>query len=293
MASKYYRIDFYQISLIPTADIAAPSAGFQAFIDGAVDSTYRDGGYTREIYGLDVRSSGRSIGGRLRKFRTTDLPEIGGFGADSAEIVLGTGEGLIEQNFFVWYRQHNVIAWHVNGHASPPTQLAALLSHTWGTQVYIDPIIQTEALQRLLAGNVEVKKLKVSVARPTNPALFPNDVFTPALLGIMSQSDADAIHLEMGVNLRLNPEGSLAVGVKQLLQNLVSIGATTARAIVEEDGITHPIDLIADRVSTTVVSASNSRFPLPATMYQLIDGAQQECQGAIDDYFSSVGPAIR
>lgn len=294
MAIKTYRVDFYQISLQPTANLADPEAGLKDVATGVLASTHNDGSHVREIYGLEIRPNARSIGGRFRKFRTADLPEIGSVGEPAEEIILAGGQGLIEQNFFVWYREHNVLAWHVNGHASPPARFQAFLSHIWGTQVRIDPIIQADAIRRLMSGDVEVKKLKLTLPKPTNPELFPNDNYSPHVLKLMNQSGADSIHIEMGVNLKLNPQGGLGEGVKAFLRSITSMGATTARAIVEgdADGI-HPIDLVADRVFASIASDSNSRFPLPATMYQLIDGAHRDCQEAINDYFGSVEGALR
>lgn len=104
---------------------------------------------------------------------------------------------------------------------------------------------------------------------------------------MLNRAGADGMRLEMYVNLKRNPSGVLVEGVKDLLRNMRSINATTAKAIVKENGITHAIDLVADRLSTTISYDGSSRFPTPETMYALIDSAKDECREAINGYLGT------
>lgn len=177
MANRYYTVDFYQITLNATAQIGSPEAGLQLFLSGNLATHYDDGLYTRELYGITSRAGGSAIGAQFRKFRTTDLPEIGGLGESGEALVLAENTGLIEQNFFVWYRQHNLIAWHVNGHANHSARFREFLTHAWGTEVFVEPVMQADAMQRLMAGTAEVKRISLTVANPGSPDIFQTTSF--------------------------------------------------------------------------------------------------------------------
>lgn len=287
-----YRIDFYQLVLTPTADIATPAVGFEGIINGTFDAVYSRHGYSREVWNLTFRAGPpRSFGGQLRKFRTADLPEIGALGEEAQELQLEPGQGLIEPNFFVYYPRHHVVGWHVNGHASHPSRFAEVLSNIWRTEVALEPLIQPDAILRLMRGEAEVKSIQVTVPRPSNPALFPNDNFSPELLGMMNNANADSLKLEMGVDLRRGPDRRMNNGIKRTLQNLLGIGATTAKADVVEDGLSHTIDLIADRVCSWQSANTNGRFLPSQSMFELIDEAYEECRDSINGYFRSLDAA--
>lgn len=285
-----YKIDFYQISLTPTADVQSVRAGFSSMLDGTIRNVVDGGrGYTRELFGLTRRR--RSLGGVLRKFRTSDLPAIGAIGRATEDIPLGPDQGVIEENFFVYYREHDLLGWHINAHGSHPSRFAEFLSAVWDTEVVIEPVIQPDAARRLMSGGTELKKIIVTIPRPTNPDLYPNDNFSSSVLTAMGNAGADTLHLEMGVDLRRSSDNRLARAVKQTLRNLHSLGASTAKATVIEDGFQHTIDLIADRVSSRQRAETDGRPPAE-TMYGLIDDAREECSEAIDGYFGTMENAL-
>ena len=286
-----YKIDFYQLTMMPTANIDSPAAGFNAVLNGAVQAFVPDdAGYARELYGVTERT-GQSIGGVLRKFRTNNLPTIGAPGEDAEDIPLDEDEGVIEQNHFVYYRQHNIVGWQTDRHGTHPNQFARFLETLWGTNVTMEPIVQPDAMRRLMSGSVELQKIQVSLPRPTNPDAFPDDDFSSALLAAMANADAQTISLNLGVDLRRDRGARLSDRMKAALRNLHEMGATTARARVVEEGFEHTIDLVADRVSSRQDSDTDGRLP-PASMYRLIDLAKAECSEALNEYFGTRETAI-
>lgn len=288
-----HKIDFYVLSLTPTATYPTVAAGFDAIRTGTVGKVVDErGGYTRELHGLGLRPNGSSFGAILRKFRTEDLPSICTVGGEPTDITLNDDEGIIEQNHFVFYKQNNLVGWQINGHGSHPNRLAIFLSKLWHTRVEITPVIQPDAVRRLMEGEVELKKISVSIPRPTNPDLYRNDDFGHTILTAMSEAGADSLHLEMGVDLRRSPDSRLAQPLKKTMQLLRSLVATTAKAQVIEDGYQHTIDLVADRVSSYQEPESEGRLPAES-MYQLIENASDECSEAIREYFGTVEQALR
>jgi hypothetical protein len=286
-----YRIDFYQLSMQPTADIDSPKTGFAAVLDGSIEALVADNaGYSREIYGL-VERAGQSIGGVLRKFRTDNLPSIGAPGEAAEDIPLEDDEGVIEQNHFVYYQQHNIIGWQADRHGTHPSQFARFLRTLWGTAVTMEPVIQPDAMARLMSGSVELTRIEVSMPRPTNPDVFPDDDFSSALLAAMANAGAQTIKLNLGVDLRRDKGARLKDSMKAALGHMCEMGATKARARVVEDGHDHSIDLVADRVSSVQASESDGRLP-SNSMYSLIDLAKAECSEALNEYFSTPEMAL-
>lgn len=284
------KVDFYQLSITPTADISNVRAGFRALLSGAAKRVVSDKkGYTRELYGLNER--GTAFAGVLRKFRTEDLPAIGSVGKEPKDIALDEDQGIIEQNHFVLYKAHDIVGWQVNLHGNHAARFEKFLSEVWDTDVRLEPIIQPDAVQRLMAGDTELCRIEVTIANPKNPALYKNDDFSRSVLGALGKAGADSLHLQMGVDLRRSPDGRMSDEIKRTLTLLKSLGATTAKAKVFEDGIQHTIDLIADRVSSRQETDSEGRLPAES-MYGLIDAAKKECDGAIRDYFGSIQDAL-
>lgn len=295
MEQRTYKIDFFQLSHISTPETPTLQDGFNAVHGGSLALIHDMGGYTRDLWAFGPRSSPLSMAGQFRKFRTADLPEIGAAGGHAEELDLEPGQGLVERNFFVYYPEHQLLGWHVNSHGSSPGQFARFLGELWGTKVSIEPVLQPDAIRRLMANGIDATKITLTVARPKNPNLYPNDEFGKSIIGLMNAADADSMHLDLRVDARRSDTtGKLASKVKLALKEIFStMEVTTARAIVEEDGFLHPIDLVADRVSSRQSAETNASYPPSETMYRTIDAARLECDGAIHDYFGQVGTSLQ
>ena len=293
VATRRYTIDFFQLTHVSTPQVPTIEAGFNSILDEKVEPILVSNGYMRDLWTLELRSRPKSYAGQFRKFRTNDLPEIGVVGGSAAQLALSDQEGVVEKNFFVYYTEHQILGWHRNGHASSAKQLAAFLASLWGAKVTIDPVLQPDAVKRLLSGDIDLKKVELTIPRPTSRDLYPDDDYGKGILELLNRSGADSLHLTLGIDTRRkDTEGKLTSSWKRALAEFTSMGATTARAIVYDDGIEHPIDLIADRVASYQDIETNALFPPSGTMYKAIDTAREECKGAINDYFGAVEEAI-
>lgn len=293
MSHREYKIEFFQLNFLPNQDISSIRELFEALFEEEYDTALNIGGFTRETWGLLFDRFPNSVCGQFRKFRNTDIPEIGVIGEDAEQIELEDGEGLIERNFFVYYEENDILAWHKNGHSSSVNQFANFLSNTSGLRISASPILQPEAVNRLMQGNIELKKIEVTIPRPTNPALYPDDDFGSDMIRMMNSADADSLKITMGVDLRrADTEGKLSNRLKNMLRNIVRSGASTARAHVFDDGVEYPIDLIADRVFSWQSVETNAQFPPNLTMYGIIDTAKAERQEELDDYFGAMDDTL-
>lgn len=294
LEARRYWIDFFQITHVATPNFPTIEEGFRDILDGSIESILNLGGYTRDIHGplRRARPLPNSYAGQFRKFRTSDLPEIGAAGEDAQALELAENQGLVERNFFVFYPEHQVLGWCRNGHGNTAIQFGNFLGRLWGTRVTINPILQPDAVRRFMRGEVELKRLEITIPRPTNPDMYPDDDYSRPTLELMNSAGADSIHLSLGIDTRRrDTQGTLSSHWKHALARLSGM-ASTAKAVVYDDGIEHPIDLIADRISSAQDIETNARFPPAATLYAAIDTAREECQGAIHDYFGSLDTAL-
>lgn len=285
VATKDFHVDFFQLVFNgKSGEIESSYAGFIAVKEGRINSIDRDGDYSRDLWNLEAKVSAKSIRGELRKFRTSDLPEIGSIGEKAEQLELEDGQGIIERNFFVYYEKHQILAWHRNGHGSTAAQFARTLSRLFNSSVQALPVVKKDAIERLLRGDIELKKIEVSLPKPTNPELYDSNDFCKTTLNMMSESCADSMMLSLNIDTRKpGSEGKLSSKMKRAIAEFVDLGATKARAYA--DGIIEPIDLITDRVSSTQEVETNVRYPTSATMFAMLDKARNECSEDIEAYF--------
>lgn len=291
LAQKNFNIDFYQLTHRPTPQLDTPSAAFDQMIHGALPTVANIMGFTREIWNLNKR--GENYAFQLRKFRTNDLPQIGTTGFDAVDLELAERHGLVERNYAMYFPTRQILAWCQNSHGSSPGHLARFLSDRWANQVAISPILQSDAIHRLMRGDVELKKIELTIPRPTNPDLYPAEEFNRSLIDMLREGRADSIHISMGVDgRRRDSAGTLMADLKRTLTEATGLGASTAKAIVFDNGIEHPIDLLTDRVRSTQQVLTDVRYPPSATMYDVIERARQESEGAINGYFGALDNAV-
>lgn len=280
-----YRIEFFELVAAPTADVANAFAAFMDLAD-APPAAHGDGGYMRELWQLEANA--RTVRGQLRKFRMDDLPEVGRIGGEAEQLHLAEDQGLIEKNFFTLHKRHSLLVWHGNGHANTPTQFARLLSQVLGTKVDANPLVQANALKRLMRGDVIMRSVELTIPRPRNTEYYPEEEFSQRLFDAMGAAEGDRIHVKITTDARLDEGAQLGNRIKNALKELVSDhAASLARVQAKEDGVMHPIDLIADRITSTQEIEHDGRYPSARDMFQALDDALADQQSAIDAVLGS------
>lgn len=280
-----YKIGFFQLSTTPTAQAPNAYAAVRGLIASPAALAMSVSGYTREVYGLKEDRDRGVIFGRFRKIRTTDLPAIGEVGREAEELDL-ENKGLIDQNFFALFEQHSLLLWQVNNHANGTSQFRGFLEKHLGVSVTTDPLLQRGAIERLLASESEFSKIELTLPRPTNPDLFFEEDFSKEALAMLSASNGDSIKIIITTDGRLKQKRGIVNRLKRSLAELSEDGdARVARVVATEDGIEHPIDLIADRIRTTVEVDHDGKYPPVNDMYNAICGAKDEQKAAIEAYF--------
>ena len=291
---KRYVFDFYSIASVQQ-DLFAMSteAAFEKIINGDHPKSYASYGCIREVFGLNYRSNTNSYAGQIRKIRKADLPEIGALGKDGKKIELEMDEGVIEKNFFVYYKENSLLVIHRNDDGNTGVHLAQLLTASAGVTFFASPIIRPDQAEMLLNKKLSIKKFSVKIPKPTNPDLYPQDNLSARTLELLNQSGADFLDVTFTIDNKLDTSsGKLSSAIQSSIGHLLTMGATKAKIETDENGKILPIDLIANRIYSSQTIRTNSSFPPPESMYKLADKAKEEQRESVDDYFGKTNRII-
>lgn len=289
MAEKDYQIDFFQVVVTATPVIPDPSAGFASLRHHRAGMISEAAGYVREVWRVRRDRDVHAYRGQLRKFRMSDFPEIGAVGSAGVELELDPAQGIIEKNFFQFESRNNLLVWHGNGHASTAGQFAKVLSDLWGTKVSLIPIPKAGAARRLLSGNVDIKKLTLSIPVPTDPNFYPAQDFSKGVIDMLRGAGGDRIKIEISADARRAGRGRMAVlgrGIKRAVAELAQdADATVAKVEAFENGALYPIDLVADRIRSVQVVEHEGRYPGDERMFAVLRAARAEVNDELEEYF--------
>lgn len=285
-----YRIELFQLTMQATPDFKTVYDAMKDLCTAQGPLVAEVGAYIRELSRL--KCQGTTVRGSFRKFRDGDLPERGKVGGRSAPIELEEGEALVERNFFTLYRHQSLLLWHTNRHASAPSHFEKALAEILGTKVSLSPLIEGDALKRLMQGGVVMKSLKLSIPRPKNPDYYPSTDFNKSIFSALAATDGDRIIVEITTDGRMRgPNAKLKGPTKAAVKEIVNDDlASSAKVVVVDDDGEHPINLIADRLLSHVEIDHEGRYPPAEEMFRAFDEAKAEHQGAID---ACLGGGIR
>lgn len=291
---RSYIFDFYFLTPNQNDLFSTPTdEAFEHLIKADAQSNLAHYGSTREFFGLTYRSDTRSYAGQIRKIRKADLPEVGAPGQHSKTIELDADEGVIEKNFFVFYKENSLLVMHRNDTGNTANHLAQLLTGALGVAFYAAPLIQPDQAEKLLNNKLNIKKFSVKVPKPTNPELYPQDSISAKTIELLNQSGADSLDVTFTIDQKLDTSaGRLTNALQSAIGSLLSMGATKAKLETDENGKILPIDLIANRIYSKQSIKINSSFPPSESMYQLADKARNEQKELLDEYFGNTSRII-
>lgn len=296
MPTKQYTVEFY------TGVVGADGQGgnvSQMLLELANSGEYPTlniKGMVHEIRELRLHHGGATFSGVFAKFREDDLPHAGSPGGDERELGLDDGEGLIEKNHFLYHSNRELLIFQRNGNGSTTSRLGAYFSDIAGETTIFNPVLQAEPTRRLMRNELLPRSLTLSFTKPSNPEMYPDDIWSNRLFSILNDAGGVRMHTRISSDARSTDEEKryLSNRIKAAACELIDIdGVSVAKLDVEdEDGMNHPIDLIADRLLSSQEVEMDGRYPVTEAIYAALRRAKDECAAELQEIFGGQGNAV-
>lgn len=287
MDTKRFKVRFYIGQVGAAGDDGSVSAALDAMsFDGC--PVTKIGSLNYEIRGLRRFNNGASFRGVFARFRSDDLPHVGKPGGRERELDIGPEDGLLEKNYFLYFRQHQLLVYQENGNGSAVGRLGEYFTKFFNTTTVFQPVLQPDAAKRLLQNDVQPMSLELSFARPTNVDWYPPDDFSKELLALMKSAKAPSVRLSMKGSGRGAQRKPLSRTIKRSVLGLLGhTDVKVARLIVDDNEGRHPIDLIADRLMHYIDVEMAGRYPVEDSVFNGLMEAKDEHNNALEAVFGA------
>lgn len=281
---KAFTIGFYIGTVGVDGDTAKISDLLSQMTSTGTGPAIALGTHHYNVRNLSTYNNGTSYSGVFAKLRSDDVPHIGKSLGDEREIDLGDDEGLIEKNHFIYYRKNELMIYQSNGHGSTISVFEKYFTHIGGEAVSFNPVLKFDAIQRMMIADLEPRQIELSIARPTNPELYPNDDWSKSTFELMNGVGGARMYMRISAPGRGASKEHLIDRVKYAASALVESGCAKV-ARITMDGMEHPIDLITDRLQARVEVEMNGRYPNTQSIFSQMRQAKEEFNGELASYF--------
>jgi hypothetical protein len=220
----------------------------------------------------------RGVFGRVR---FGEKPVQGNEDGEEADVDLKPGHGLVEKNYFIFYSDRNLLVYQRNTSGSHYSKLQHYINQVTKKSVQFEPILTTDAYERLLADDVNARSVELSFQKPKDPSLYP-DAWSKDAIDLINSVGGLSARIKVSVG---RSDASLLSKVKNSAVKLARGGlASVARVKVAE--LDSPIDLILDRVIATanVEVDQNGRLD-PGSLYAELNAAVEDKKDDLQSFF--------
>lgn len=260
-----YTVDFYKLYQRRDAKPLNLRAALQHLAGNSLVSG--DGTSPREI--KDLREVGPVFQGIAVKYRVRDLPHKGAPGGVENELGLRDDEGIIEKTHFIIVPRTGILLLQRNRNAATFNTLAGLLGKFLDETIIFTPVLQPDAMERLLARNGAITNVDVAVTSPTPEQLAgarpAGGGWTSDVLSLMGNTGAATLSFSIKGNLHARDDRRfLGQNVIAGIQRLFRSPVTVKKARVWFDGDEETgnfIDLMGDGLADVVDVEDIGRYP--------------------------------
>lgn len=298
MPIKTYHFDFYQcVTRNATANAPAKTTGdiFRALHTLKTNgrSTAKDIGKTQfELRQIDETDFG--FRGTIGKHRANDLPHAAVVGGDEREIALEDNENLLEKAQFHFYEDHQLLILQRNIRCINYDKFCKYLRHQ-GYVTALNPVIEPTDLKWLIDDKVGVKTATLSIARPRNPELFngAEHNFNNTLFSALGGTNTAVLNLALrGDGRSDNPDerylcNSFKRGIREM-QNIFEVKKCKLILENNETHVTHPVDLILDRLVHSEEIEVEGRYPPSFEIWEALTQAREQRENELTTYFGDI-----
>lgn len=245
---------------------------------GEVIRGYKADGLEYELRELETFNSGESFKGVLAVLRD-EAPHIRDGSGNERPIELEQDERLIEKNYFLHFKNRELLVWQVNGKGSHVNRLEAYLTHLSGFPVVFADIINSATLEKLDQG--PIRRIKFKIARQRNAEAIDPNCWESRAFELMGGVDATTLSIEVATRRK---KKGLSDSVKEAVHRLMD--RTETRGIeVRLLGDEEPIDIFADRIKDRIQVSMHGLYPVASEMFAELSSAKDRQAEALDAYF--------
>ena len=298
MPSKKYNFDFYECSTFNSSANALPRSSFD-ILNGMLAKFVQGDSSVKQIgsnsYELrHIESTNYGFKGVIGKHRQNDLPHAAIIGGNEREISLAENENLLEKAYFTYHSDYSILILQRNHLCISSNNTGKYLTES-AYVTTLNPVIEPVDLQWLMNNHVQIRTAEFAIARPTNPELF-NDIehdFNNSIISTLNGTGTAQLNLSLRGNARSDvaEERYLASTVKGALRELqTKFDVKKCKLLLEDDEthITHPVDLVADRLFYNKQIEIEGRHPPIFEMWTALDEARVEKENELTNYFGDL-----
>lgn len=208
--------------------------------------------------------------GEIVRIRMDNIPTKADLAGKIEDFKLADDEGIGEQSAFIYHPDTNIMLLQSNKHGVSPGNFAQYFELMIGSNasIYIDPVIQLDALQRLENMN-KVKNFDISIAALEDMSIFDNSGLEE-FAKLTTVYQAPSINIELKVSRKKNsslPVEKVRNAAKSLLrisnQNQNQVKKIRISGSSDEDDSLF-VDLLKDRMRESIqINASKNQRNIP------------------------------
>jgi len=237
-----------------------------------------------EIRELQSLGDGASFRGVLAVVRD-DAPHIRAEDGAEREIPLTEQEGILEKNYFLFFRKHRLLVWQVNGRASHVMRFERYLSSLSPHTITFDHVIDRNALDRLRSG--VVTRIQVRVALSRSAQAYDPRVWEGSAFQMMAGAGASTMQFELSTGRK---KIGLKTTVKDAIHRLLN-RAETRSIKIKTDGQQEFIDLVTDCITDRIHVSMIGLYPDPTDVFAQLAAAKDRQTARLEAYYG-IGDSV-
>lgn len=214
----------------------------------------------------------KGVFGRLRD----DSPNVINAKGHEAALTLQPTDRLIEKCHFLYYANHDILAWQVNNNVAYISKFNFYLAQLLNSTVFVSAVVGTQALNKVINGTI--KTIECKVATPKTPlGNVPN--YSQPMFDLMNTVHGSTIKINISAG-----RGTLAGKIRNLI-TWASANPQTKTLRAKLDGDEEPIDLLADRITDSIQVPMVGHYPDPTQVFKGLDRAFTDNQAELTPFF--------
>lgn len=298
MTAKKYHFDFYEC-VTGNSNANADMKSTSDMLKVAFDRKVAGHGTVKEIGGRNyelrmIEETDYGYRGIFGKHRENDLPHAAIINGDEREIELAPNENLLEKSHFHYYFDYQLLILQRNHFCISSNNLGKYLSEQ-GYVTVLNPVIEPADLQWLLNDHMQVRTAEIAIARPRNPELFQNieHNFNNSIVSTLKGSNSAMLNIAMrgDANSRNAADRYLDPGFKRGIREMqATFDVRKCKILLENENnfVTHPVDLVADRLFYATNIDVEGRYPPSFEMWSALAEARTEKNIELVTYFGDL-----